>query len=163
MAPVAAEIGVHRRMGAQRVRVSHIYNNASYTDGRTTEALLNQYGVQVIVMSGFDLLGHVFNLSVALADPKQTDWKLVYRDDEVVIFMRRPPPEVRPLNSLEVFNSLEMQCELLDQHHAGGICARSLGYLKIGVREQAQFWLGKHLNKNPKDRVALREFLRAGN
>jgi hypothetical protein len=142
---------------------SHIQENASYPDGRTTEALLSQYGIQVIVMSGFDLLGDVYNLPVALADPKQTDWKLVYRDNKVVIFMRRPPAGVVPLNSLEALNSLEMQCELLDEHHAGGICARSLGemYLKIGVRERAQFWLGRRLSKYPKDPAALREFLGA--
>jgi hypothetical protein len=142
---------------------SHIQDNASYPDGRTTEALLSQYGVQVIVMTGFDLLGQVYNLPVALADPKQTDWKLVYRDNKAVIFMRRPPPEVEPLNSLEALNSLEMQCDLLDQHHAGGICARSLGgmYLKIGVGERAQWWLGRHLSKYPKDPVARREFMRA--
>jgi hypothetical protein len=141
----------------------HIQDNASYPDGRTTEALLSQYGVQVIVMSSFDPQGLVYNLPVALADPKQTDWKLVYRDNKVVIFMRRPPPEVEPLNSLEALNSSEMQCELLDQHN-GGLCARSLGemYLKIGVRERAQWWLGRHLNKYPKDPVALRAFLRAG-
>ena len=139
----------------------HIHNNASYSDGRTTGALLSQYGVHVIVMSGFDLQGDLYNLPVALADPKQTDWKLVYSDDKVVIFMRQPPPGVEPLNSLEALNSMEMQCELLDQHDAGGRCARSLGqmYLKIGVRERAQLWFGRYLSKYPKDPVALREFL----
>lgn len=68
------------------------------------------------------------------------------------------------MNSLEALNSLEMQCELLDQHDAGGVCARTLGemYLEIGVRERAQLWLGRHLSKYPKDPVALREFLQAG-
>ena len=51
----------------------HIRDNASYPDGRTTESLLHHYGIQVIVMSGFDPKGDVFNLPVALADPKQTD------------------------------------------------------------------------------------------
>jgi hypothetical protein len=143
---------------------SHIYNNASYTDGRTTEALLRQYSIQVIVMSGFDPKGLISNLPVALADPKQTDWKLVYRDNKAVIFTRQPPPEIEPLNSLEALNSLEMQCDWLDQHDAGGLCARSLGemYLKIGVRERARLWLGRYLNRYPKDPVALRDFLRAG-
>jgi hypothetical protein len=141
---------------------SHIRDNASYTDGRTTEALLRDYGVQVIVMRGFDALGHLYNLPVALADPKQTDWSLVYRDNKAVIFMRQPPG-VEPLNSLEALNSLEMQCDLLIEHRAGGYCASSLGemYLKIGVRERAQLWLGRHLSKYPKDAVVLREYLQA--
>lgn len=33
---------------------SHIYNNTSYTDGCTPDSLLHQYGIQTIVMSGFD-------------------------------------------------------------------------------------------------------------
>lgn len=143
---------------------SHIYNNASYTDGRTTQVLLRHYGVQVIVMSGFDALGQYLNLPVALALPdlNQGNWNLVYRDNKAVIFMRQPPPGVEPLNSVEALVSLEMQCELLTQHNAGGFCARSLGemYLKIGVRERAQLWLGRYLNQYPKDPVALGEFVR---
>jgi hypothetical protein len=142
----------------------HMQDNASYTDGRTTEALLRQYGVQAIVMSGFGPLGHMLNLPVAIVYYKQIDWKLVYRDDKVVIFMRQPPPELEPLNPQETLNSLEMQCELLDQHGVGGFCDRSLGemYIKMGVPERGRSWLIRHLTKYPKDPLALREFLRAG-
>ena len=136
---------------------SHIYNNASYTDGRTPNSLLHQYGIQTIVMSGFDPKGDVFNLPVALADPKQTDWKLVYRDNKVVILMRQPPPEIAPMNTLEALNSSTSMTP-------AAFAPRSLGgmYLKIGVRERAQLWLGQHLSKYPNDPVALREFLQAG-
>jgi hypothetical protein len=142
----------------------HMQDNASYTDGRTTEALLRQYGVQVIVMSGFGPLGHMLNLPAAIVYYKQNDWKLVYWDNKVVIFMRQPPPEIEPLNPSEALNSLEMQCQLLDEHHTGGFCDRSLGemYLKMGLREQAQLWLARHLIKYPGDPAARREFLLAG-
>jgi hypothetical protein len=57
-----------------------------------------------------------------------------------------------------------MQCQLLDEHHTGGFCDRSLGemYLKMGLREQAQLWLARHLIKYPGDPAARQEFLRAG-
>ena len=53
---------------------------------RDAQSLLDKYGVQVLLLEGFEYWrGTVYMLSAALADPNQTKWKLVYpgqdRDD----------------------------------------------------------------------------------
>ena len=66
---------------------------------RDAQTLLDQYGVQVLVLQGFEYWrGTVYMLSAALTDPNQTKWKLVYQDKTAMIFMRQPPPGVTPLN-----------------------------------------------------------------
>ena len=62
---------------------------------RDAQTLLDQYGVQVLVLQGFEYWrGTVYMLSAALTDPNQTKWKLVYQDKTAMIFMRQPPPGV---------------------------------------------------------------------
>lgn len=131
----------------------HIAYNADYQGGKTTAQLLQQYGVQVIVMPGFDFRGGVFFLAAALADPSQTDWKLVYQDMKEVIYMRQPPPGVQPLPSLDALGSLEQQCNLNTQHGLTPTCAQSLGamFAKIGDWRRARQWLMNYLAIDPQD------------
>ena len=78
---------------------------------RDAQPLLDKYGVQVLVLQGFEYWrGTVYMLGAALADPTQTKWKLVYQDKTAMVFMRQPPPGVQPLNPEEVFTSLDAQC-----------------------------------------------------
>ena len=85
--------------------------NADSTGGKSGEQLLADYGIEVIVMNGFEFYsGRIYYLPAALSDPSQKEWKLVYQDDTAMVFMRHPPPDVRPLNSLDALTSMESQC-----------------------------------------------------
>ena len=69
-----------------------IIYNAGNTGGGSREELLEKYGVQAIVMPGFDYTsGAPFLLAPALADPRQSEWKLVYQDAQAFVFLRTPP------------------------------------------------------------------------
>jgi hypothetical protein len=117
--------------------------NTSNVGGKSSDELLNQYGVDVIVMDGFEpLSGLAYYLPAALADPAQKEWKLVYQDIHDVIYMRHPPPDVAVLNSIDALNTLEKQCAFFVQHGAPA-CSRGLWdvFTKIGDRERARRWL----------------------
>ncbi len=118
--------------------------NADSTNGKGAEELLNQYGIDIILMDGFDYTtGAVYLLPAALADPRQTEWKLVYRDAQALIYMRHPPAGVQPLNSLEALAALEDQCRTYVEHDPGRpACAMGLVdlFTKIGDPARAQRW-----------------------
>jgi len=91
--------------------------NASAEGGRSAEELLRQYGIEVIVMDGFEYTsGSPYLLPAALADPHQTEWKLVYRDAQAVVFLRHPPADVTPLPNLEALSAMESQCANYVEH-----------------------------------------------
>ena len=108
---------------------------------RDADALLDKYGVQVLLLQGFEYWrGTVYLLNAVLADPAQTKWKLVYQDRTGMVFMRTPPPGVQALNPEEVFTSLDAQCTDHVTHEPGKPgCAVGLAdlYTKLGRRERA--------------------------
>ena len=111
------------------MRIAHNYRDA--------QPLLDKYGVQVLLLQGFEYWrGTVYMLSAALTDPNQTKWKLVYQDKTAMVFMRQPPPGVQPLNLDEVFTSLEAQCtdHLLHEPGKPG-CALGLADLYTQARQ----------------------------
>jgi hypothetical protein len=120
-------------------------NNADAIGGKSGEELIAQYGIQVIVMDGFEFTsGEPYLLPAALSDPSQKEWKLVYQDAQAVVFMRHPPPGVEPLNSLEALTSMEAQCAEHIQHLPGQPrCARGLGdlFARIGDTPRARRWM----------------------
>jgi hypothetical protein len=111
---------------------------------RDAQALLDQYGVQVLVLQGFEYWrGTVYMLGPALTDPNQTKWKLVYQDKTAMIFMRQPPPGVTPLNLDQVFTSLEAQCSDHVLHEPGKPgCTLGLAdlYTRLGKADRAAEW-----------------------
>jgi hypothetical protein len=115
---------------------------------RDAQPLLDKYGVQVLVLEGFEYWrGTVYMLSAALSDPNQTKWKLVYQDKTAMVFMREPPPGVTPLNPEDVFTSLDGQCADHLEHEPGKPgCAVGLAdlYTKLGRRDRAAQWLAKY-------------------
>jgi len=132
---------------------ARILYNHDDNDGKLSgEQLLDRYGVGVIVMNTFEpATGNVYVLAPALADPAQKTWKLVYQDDQSVIFMRNPPAGVATLNSLDVFTHMEAECSLhLSNEPEFPRCARSLGevFLKVGDRQRARRWLATYLEKS---------------
>jgi hypothetical protein len=115
---------------------------ADAAGGKSYDALLNDYGVDIIVMDCFEpVRGAAYYLPAALGDPLQTDWKLVYRDAHDLIYMRRPPPEVQPLSTLDGLDGMEEQCSFLMGDGAPA-CAKGMVdvFARIGDRQRAQKW-----------------------
>jgi hypothetical protein len=118
--------------------------NADNTGGKSGEELLRDYGIEVIVMDGFEYTsGTPYLLPAALSDPKQTEWKLVYMDAQAVIYMRHPPPDVPVLNSFEALASMESQCSNTLEHEPfRPKCAAGLAdlFAQIGDGARARRW-----------------------
>jgi hypothetical protein len=112
--------------------------------GKSADQLLDEYGIDLIVTEGFGYYNGATHLLVAaLSDPSQKKWKLVYRDDEAVIFVRNPPPDVPVLNSLEALASMEAQCSLrIENDPEESKCANAMAQLfaRIGDRDRARKW-----------------------
>jgi hypothetical protein len=92
--------------------------------------------------------GLVYLMAPALADPQQTEWKLVYSDAAAIVLMRRPPPGVQPLDSLRILNHMEAECELHLEHEPQlARCARSMAqvFTQVGDAARARRWLGIYL------------------
>jgi hypothetical protein len=126
------------------VDYGHILNNDP-TPGQSAPEVLRKYGIDVLVMGGFDRFsGLVYNIAAALADPSQKEWKLVQFDDKGVIFMRQPPPGVQPLNSLEALHSIELQCQNQVEHdpgHPACLTGVTALYNTIGNAALASRWM----------------------
>ena len=128
---------------------ARILYNHDESDGKSAQQLLDQYGIQVIVMNTFEYsTGAVYMLAPALADPAQKEWKLVYAGPEAVVFMRQPLEGVTPLSSLQVFDHMEAECKLhIEREPQSPRCARSLGqvFLRVGDVVRARRWLANYL------------------
>jgi hypothetical protein len=121
-----------------------ILYNVEESGGKNAQDLLDRYGVQTIVMNTFEYSqGLVYRLAPALADPRQTEWKLVYDDPTAIVLMRHPPDGVAPLDSLRVLNHMESECELHLQHEPRlFLCARALSqvFTQVGDQARASHW-----------------------
>jgi len=120
------------------------------TNTDSAEKLLRKYGIEMVVVEGFDYLsGQVYPLVMELAGSANAEWKLAYTDSKSVIFMRHPPAGVEARNSLEgLLESLEKQCGQHIQHEpARPYCARGLSevYAFTGNVEQGRRWMEYYL------------------
>jgi hypothetical protein len=115
------------------------------------QALLDRYGIEVIVMNTFEPSGGLtYTMAPSLADPSQTRWKLVYQDSQAIVLMRTPPAGVTPISSLEVLSHMESECALYIErppHYTR--CARALGqiFVRLGDFARARKWLGAYLDR----------------
>jgi hypothetical protein len=125
-----------------------ILYNVEESGGRNAPQLLDRYGVQTIVMNTFEYSqGLVYRLAPALADPQQTEWKLVYDDPTAIVLMRHPPDGVAPLDSLRVLTHMEAECDLHLQHEPRlSLCARALSrvFMQVGDQARARQWYGRY-------------------
>ncbi len=125
------------------------YNRILYyapsNGGKSSEELLAKYGIQVLVLDGFDRFsGRIHTLAAALAVVNQTEWKLVQADDRSIVYMRRPPPGVQPLPNLQALQSIGTQCQQQIEHEPRQrACARGIAdfYTLIGERARAAQWM----------------------
>jgi hypothetical protein len=125
-------------------------------NGPSGQELLDRYGIQVIVLNGFEAnSGEPYMLPVMLSNPAQTDWKLVYQDGQAMVFMRNPPAGVETLAPQAVLSSLESQCEvILANDPDRPRCARGLGRLfaRMGDLTRARRWMGEYMERRT-DRI----------
>jgi hypothetical protein len=132
------------------------YNRILYyadsNGGKSADELLAKYGIDVLVLDGFDrFTGKIHTLAAALADPKQTAWKLVQADNRSIVFMRQPPPGVQPLNNLQALQSIEMQCQQqIDHDPQQPACARGMAdlYNLIGDKARAAQWMAYYESRS---------------
>ncbi len=115
---------------------------ADDTGGKSAQELLEAYGIDVIVMDCFEpVSGAAYYLPILLSDPNQTEWKLVYRDDHDLIYMRRPAPGVEPMPLLDGLAGMEEQCFFL---MSDGAPACTKGMLDVftltGDHDRARKW-----------------------
>ena len=126
-----------------------LYNHSNADGGPTAQQLLDRYGIQTIVMNGFEYSeGITYNLMLSLSGD-QTKWKLVYSDPQAVIFMREPPAGVAAMPGGAVFDHLEAECVLhLEREPKYTLCARALGQVFSVTRDfgRARKWLGYYLS-----------------
>jgi len=135
-----------------------------------TRELLNRYGIQVIVMNAFEAnAGSTYVLPLALADPAEKEWKMVFADAGAAVFMRQAPQGVSPLQPSRIFDSMEAQCQaILDHDPSRPRCARSLANLFRNMRDTArarrwmEFYLEHRPDQNPSDDAFYRELSGAG-
>ena len=125
-----------------------ILYNVEEAGGKSAPQLLDQYGIQTIVMNTFEYSqGLVYRLAPSLADPRQTEWKLVYDDPTAIVLMRHPPEGVAPLDSLRILTHMEAECDLHLQHEPGSpLCARALGqvFTQVGDQARARQWFERY-------------------
>ncbi|HUB77616.1 MAG TPA: hypothetical protein VMB03_02415 [Bryobacteraceae bacterium] len=116
--------------------------------GGNAQQLLDRYGIQTIVMNTFEYSqGLVYRLAPALADPQQTEWKLVYDDAAAIVLMRHPPPDVTTLDSLGILTHMEAECRLHLQHDPKmPLCARAMAqvFTQVGDPVRARQWYGTY-------------------
>jgi hypothetical protein len=125
---------------------------ADSNGGKSADELLAKYGIQVLVLDGFDrFTGKIHTLAAALADPKQTEWKLVQADDRSIVFMRQPPAGVEPLHNLQALESIETQCQQQIEHDPKQpACARGIAdfYTLIGEKARAAQWMAYYESRS---------------
>jgi hypothetical protein len=117
-------------------------------DARRDQALA-RYGIGAMVVNSFEYnSGVLYPLVLALAQPAEADWKLVYQDPQSLVFVRSVPPGVSVLDKGQIANQLEAECTLhVERDPAFSLCARTLGdlFLRSGDRERARRALGLYL------------------
>jgi hypothetical protein len=125
---------------------------ADSNGGKSADELLAKYGIQVLVLDGFDrFTGKIHTLAAALADPSQKEWKLVQADNRSIVFMRQPPGGVQPLNNLQALQSIETQCQQQIEHDPQRPgCARGIAdfYTLIGEKARAGQWMSYYESRS---------------
>ncbi len=127
-------------------------------------ALLDKYKIQAIVIDSFDLYnGTPYVLPLALADPGEKEWKMVFTDAGATVFLRHPPADLPVLAPMQIFAGMEAQCQAaLDNETRLPRCARSLGHLfaRLGDAAKARRWMSLYLQRRQDHNPADDDFLR---
>jgi hypothetical protein len=144
-----------------------LYNHENNDGKKSADELLDQYGIDVIVMNTFESSsGTFYVLAPAMADPDQQAWKLVYNDAAAMVFLRHPPPGMPVLQPLQALDHMEAECSAILEHEPEfPRCARTLGqvFSKVGDIPKARRWLRTYLDlphePDPEAETAYQNFV----
>ncbi len=133
------------------------------------EDTLARYGVGAIALNAFEYnSGVIYPLALALAQPRASDWKLVYDDAAAMVFLRNPPADVPVLDRSRIFDHLEAECSLhVTRDPEFSLCARTLGdfFLRMGDKARARRNLALYLDHpyddDPRPRQEYLQLLQA--
>jgi hypothetical protein len=110
---------------------------------------LARYGIGAIVINSFEYnSGVLYPLVLALAQPAEAQWKLVYQDAQSLVFLRDVPGGLSLLDKSGMADHLEAECTLhVERDPEFSLCARTLGdlFLRFGDRTRARRALGLYL------------------
>jgi hypothetical protein len=144
-------------------------SGSSAADSRQARhQLLARYGIGVIVCNAFEYTtGTLYPMVLALADPAEIEWQLVYRDPQALVFVRHPPPRLPPLDKSAVADHLEAECRLhVEKDPELPLCARTLGFLFLRAgdggraRRSLALYLANRSGSDPEAEQAYRLLLR---
>jgi hypothetical protein len=128
-----------------------LYNHDDSDGLPSSEKLLDDRGIDVIVMNTFEPSGGtIYLLAPSLADPNQSKFKLVYQDARALVFLRTLPPGLTALPSMDIFTHMESECAWqIDHEPQYTRCARSLGQIfsRLGDFPRARNWVGTYLQR----------------
>ena len=113
------------------------------------DATLARYGVDSVVLNAFEYnSGIIYPVALAMAEPSESDWKLVYDDPAAMVFLRNPPSDIPALDKSRILDHLEAECTLhVTRDPEFSLCARTLGdlFLRLGDRGRARRNLALYL------------------
>jgi hypothetical protein len=116
---------------------------------RRRDDTLAKYRIGAIAINAFEYnSGVLYPLALALAQPAESGWKLVYDDPAAMVFLRDVPPGVPVLDKSQILNHLEAECALhVSRDPEFSLCARTLGelFLRAGDRVRARRNLALYL------------------
>jgi|GEM_PF-2606568 len=126
--------------------------------------ILDEYGVNIAVLSGCDKAsGVLIQLSYALLN--DDDWAVAYADRGSIVFMRRIPEYNDFLAKHELprkigyENILAMASTAMRSMHGHGVAGAKLsmavGFMGVGEKRKAHFWINEYLKLVPNDGWAL--------
>jgi hypothetical protein len=110
---------------------------------------LAHYQVGAIALNAFEYnSGVLYPLALALAQPAEAEWKLVYNGPAAMVFLRDVPPGVPVLDKSTIFDHLEAECALhVNRDPEFSLCARTLAdfFLRAGDPVRARRNLALYL------------------
>ncbi|MGA2193931.1 MAG: hypothetical protein ABSH40_01585 [Bryobacteraceae bacterium] len=100
-------------------------------------ALLARYHAGTILVNAFEYnAGTLYPLVVALAQPGEAAWKLVYEDPQSLLFLREVPSGLSTLDPRRILDHLDAECRLHISHDPDlSLCARTLGDFFLRTRD----------------------------
>jgi hypothetical protein len=118
-------------------------------DDPRRDETLSRYRIGAIAINAFEYSsGVLYPLALALAQPGESAWKLVYDDPAAMLFLRDAPPGVPALDKSQIFDHLESECALhVSRDPSFPLCARTLGelFLQAGDPVRARRSLALYL------------------
>ena len=109
-----------------------LFNNGGAADAVTgpRKELLDRYGINTVAMNALEPeSGALYPLALALGNPDDTEWQLVYEDTQELVFMRHTPPGMPVLSNkfARVLRHLNAECSAYVEHSPDTpLCARTL-------------------------------------